>query len=208
MSRCPDRAVKCRWQKTSWTSTGTSRGAARVTEPRVEPLTTGREVKMKLRVGTFQSSERWTSSCFFGADICGEDGVHDSSRDDALQNISADDLLDSASQTARQHDSKFSLRSLSCSQHTSSHSLRLSQYSLGLFAQTLASLFFVSCLPSSDAKKKLRLALCSADSVALPIMAPATTRNGLPDHMDSEGTPSRRCREKNCDVLYCSNNQS
>ncbi|XP_075895227.1 GTPase-activating protein and VPS9 domain-containing protein 1 isoform X7 [Nelusetta ayraudi] len=80
-------------------------------------------------------------------DICGEDGVHDSSRDDALQNISADDLLDSASQTARQHDSKFSL---------------------------------------SDAKKKLRLALCSADSVALPIMAPATTRNGLPDHMDSE----------------------
>lgn len=49
---------------------------------------------------------------------------------------------------------------------------------------------FASCLPSSDAKKKLRLALCSADSVALPIMAPATTRNGLPDHMDSEGTPS------------------
>lgn len=42
-------------------------------------------------------------------------------------------------------------------------------------------------MSSSDAKKKLRLALCSADSVALPIMAPATTRNGLPDHMDSEG---------------------
>lgn len=41
--------------------------------------------------------------------------------------------------------------------------------------------------PHSDAKKKLRLALCSADSVALPIMAPATTRNGLPDHMDPEG---------------------
>ncbi|KAG8012197.1 GTPase-activating protein and VPS9 domain-containing protein 1 [Nibea albiflora] len=58
-----------------------------------------------------------------------------------------DDLPDSASQTAQQHDSKFSF---------------------------------------SDAKKKLRLALCSADSVALPIMAPATTRNGLPDHMDSE----------------------
>lgn len=49
MSRCPDRAVKCRRRKTSWTSTGTSRGAARVTEPRVEPPTTGREVKMKLR---------------------------------------------------------------------------------------------------------------------------------------------------------------
>uniref|UniRef100_A0A8C6NZB3 GTPase-activating protein and VPS9 domain-containing protein 1 n=1 Tax=Nothobranchius furzeri TaxID=105023 RepID=A0A8C6NZB3_NOTFU len=38
----------------------------------------------------------------------------------------------------------------------------------------------------SDAKKKLRLALCSADSVALPIMASATTCNGLPDHMDPE----------------------
>lgn len=42
-------------------------------------------------------------------------------------------------------------------------------------------------LSFSDAKKKLRLALCSADSVALPIMTPATTRNGLPDHMESEG---------------------
>lgn len=39
----------------------------------------------------------------------------------------------------------------------------------------------------SDAKKKLRLALCSADSLALPILTPATTRNGLPDHMESEG---------------------
>ncbi|XP_068594582.1 GTPase-activating protein and VPS9 domain-containing protein 1 [Brachionichthys hirsutus] len=76
-----------------------------------------------------------------------EDGVHGSPREDALQNISTDDLPDSASQTARQHDSKFSF---------------------------------------SDAKKKLRLALCSADSVAPPIVAPAITRNGLPDHMDSE----------------------
>ncbi|XP_068167537.1 LOW QUALITY PROTEIN: GTPase-activating protein and VPS9 domain-containing protein 1 [Antennarius striatus] len=75
------------------------------------------------------------------------DSVHGSPRDDTLQNISTDDLPDSASQTARQHDFKFSF---------------------------------------SDAKKKLRLALCSADSVALPIMAPAVTRNGLPDHMDSE----------------------
>uniref|UniRef100_A0A8D3C5U1 GTPase activating protein and VPS9 domains 1 n=1 Tax=Scophthalmus maximus TaxID=52904 RepID=A0A8D3C5U1_SCOMX len=74
-------------------------------------------------------------------------GAHDSPREDTLQNISTDDLPDSASQTAQQHDSKFSF---------------------------------------SDAKKKLRLALCSADSVALPIMAPATTRNGLPDHMDPE----------------------
>uniref|UniRef100_A0A671ULG0 GTPase-activating protein and VPS9 domain-containing protein 1 n=1 Tax=Sparus aurata TaxID=8175 RepID=A0A671ULG0_SPAAU len=80
-------------------------------------------------------------------DLCVDDNVHDSPREDTLQNISTDDLPDSASQTAQQHDSKFSF---------------------------------------SDAKKKLRLALCSADSVALPIMAPATTRNGLPDHMDSE----------------------
>ncbi|CAL9708519.1 unnamed protein product [Knipowitschia caucasica] len=80
-------------------------------------------------------------------DLCVEDHVHESSRDDALQNISTDDLPDSASQTAQQHDSKFSF---------------------------------------SDAKKKLRLALCTADSVALPIMAPVTTRNGLPDHMDPE----------------------
>uniref|UniRef100_A0A1A7XB16 GTPase-activating protein and VPS9 domain-containing protein 1 n=1 Tax=Iconisemion striatum TaxID=60296 RepID=A0A1A7XB16_9TELE len=68
-------------------------------------------------------------------------------REDPSQNISIDDLPDSASQTAQQHYSKFSF---------------------------------------SDAKKKLRLALCSADSVALPIMASATTCNGLPDHMDPE----------------------
>uniref|UniRef100_A0A8C5DY84 GTPase-activating protein and VPS9 domain-containing protein 1 n=1 Tax=Gouania willdenowi TaxID=441366 RepID=A0A8C5DY84_GOUWI len=80
--------------------------------------------------------------------LCVEDSVHDSTREDTLQNISTDDLPDSASQTAQQHDSKFSFR--------------------------------------FDAKKKLRLALCSADSVALPIMASVTTRNGLPDHMDPE----------------------
>ncbi|XP_061842105.1 GTPase-activating protein and VPS9 domain-containing protein 1 isoform X4 [Nerophis lumbriciformis] len=80
-------------------------------------------------------------------DICVEDSVHDSQRDDALQNISADDLPDSASQTAQQPGSKFSF---------------------------------------SDAKKKLRLALGSADSVALPIMTSTTARNGLPDHMDPE----------------------
>ncbi|XP_047237107.1 GTPase-activating protein and VPS9 domain-containing protein 1 isoform X3 [Girardinichthys multiradiatus] len=80
-------------------------------------------------------------------DLCVEDNVNDPPREDALQNISTDDLPDSASQTAQQHDSKFSF---------------------------------------SDAKKKLRLALCSADSVALPIMTPTTTRNGLPDHTDPE----------------------
>ncbi|XP_043966746.1 GTPase-activating protein and VPS9 domain-containing protein 1 isoform X1 [Gambusia affinis] len=80
-------------------------------------------------------------------ELCVEDNVNDPPREDGLQNISADDMPDSASQTAQQHDSKFSF---------------------------------------SDAKKKLRLALCSADSVAFPIMAPTTTRNGLPDHMDPE----------------------
>ena len=48
-------------------------------------------------------------------------------------------------------------------------------------------ILFVSVDPFSDAKKKLRMVLCSADSVALPIMAPTTTRNGLPDHNDPEG---------------------
>ncbi|XP_049619990.1 GTPase-activating protein and VPS9 domain-containing protein 1 isoform X2 [Syngnathus scovelli] len=80
-------------------------------------------------------------------DLCAEESVHDSPREDPMQNISTDDLPDSASQTAQQHGSKFSF---------------------------------------SDAKKKLRMALCSADSVALPILTSATTRNGLPDHMDPE----------------------
>lgn len=44
-------------------------------------------------------------------DLCVDDNVHDSPREDTLQNISTDDLPDSASQTAQQHDSKFSFRS-------------------------------------------------------------------------------------------------
>lgn len=80
-------------------------------------------------------------------DLCVEESVHGSPRDDGLQNMASDDQLDSASQTAQQQDSKFSF---------------------------------------SDAKKKLRMVLCSADSVALPIMAPTSTRNGLPDHNDPE----------------------
>lgn len=56
-----------------------------------------------------------------------------------------------------------------------------------LSVQPLVFMFFVFFVSFSDAKKKLRLALCSADSVALPIMTPSTTRNGLPDHMESEG---------------------
>ncbi|XP_062815373.1 GTPase-activating protein and VPS9 domain-containing protein 1 isoform X5 [Anolis carolinensis] len=74
------------------------------------------------------------------------ESIHDSPREDALQNISADDLPDSASQAAQPQDSAFSYR---------------------------------------DAKKKLRLALCSADSVAFPMLS-HSTRNGLPDHTDPE----------------------
>lgn len=45
-------------------------------------------------------------------EICREgDSEHDSPRDEALQNISTDDLTDSASQTAHSQDSKFSFRS-------------------------------------------------------------------------------------------------
>lgn len=46
---------------------------------------------------------------FFFSDPCVEDSVHDSPREET--HISADDLPDSASQTAQQHDSKFSFRS-------------------------------------------------------------------------------------------------
>ncbi|KAG9477891.1 hypothetical protein GDO78_013074 [Eleutherodactylus coqui] len=74
------------------------------------------------------------------------ESLHDSPRDEALQNMAADDLPDSASQTAPPPDSSFSYR---------------------------------------DAKKKLRLALCSADSVAFPMLS-HSTRNGLPDHTDPE----------------------
>nr|XP_034969512.1 GTPase-activating protein and VPS9 domain-containing protein 1-like [Zootoca vivipara] len=81
------------------------------------------------------------------ADAIGDgESIHDSVRDDNLQNISADDLPDSASQAAQPQDSAFSYR---------------------------------------DAKKKLRLALCSADSVAFPMLS-HSTRNGLPDHTDPE----------------------
>uniref|UniRef100_A0A671RRT9 GTPase-activating protein and VPS9 domain-containing protein 1 n=1 Tax=Sinocyclocheilus anshuiensis TaxID=1608454 RepID=A0A671RRT9_9TELE len=85
---------------------------------------------------------------YIGQEPCREvDSEHDSPKDEALQNISADDLPDSASQTAPPQDKTFSF---------------------------------------SDIKKKLRLALCSADSVVFPIIPLATTRNGLPDHADPE----------------------
>nr|XP_033816141.1 GTPase-activating protein and VPS9 domain-containing protein 1 isoform X4 [Geotrypetes seraphini] len=74
------------------------------------------------------------------------ESIHDSPRDEVLQNLTADDLPDSASQVAQPQDSAFSYR---------------------------------------DAKKKLRMALCSADSVAFPVLS-HSTRNGLPDHTDPE----------------------
>eukprot|EP00079_Xenopus_tropicalis_P038374 XP_017952145.1 PREDICTED: GTPase-activating protein and VPS9 domain-containing protein 1 isoform X7 [Xenopus tropicalis] len=82
-----------------------------------------------------------------GADAVGDgESLHDSPRDEALQNMASDDLLDSASQVAHPQEPAFSYR---------------------------------------DAKKKLRLALCSADSVAFPVLS-HSTRNGLPDHTDPE----------------------
>nr|XP_048288150.1 GTPase-activating protein and VPS9 domain-containing protein 1 isoform X8 [Myodes glareolus] len=81
------------------------------------------------------------------AEVMGDgESAQDSPRDEALQNISADDLPDSASQAAHPQDAAFSYR---------------------------------------DVKKKLRLALCSADSVAFPVLT-HSTRNGLPDHTDPE----------------------
>ncbi|XP_072538161.1 GTPase-activating protein and VPS9 domain-containing protein 1 isoform X3 [Salminus brasiliensis] len=92
-------------------------------------------------------SEGATAATYDGPEVCREgESENDSPRDEGLQNISTDDLLDSASQTAQPQE-KFSF---------------------------------------SDAKKKLRLALCSADSIVFPIMSLATTRNGLPDHTDPE----------------------
>ncbi|XP_073446842.1 GTPase-activating protein and VPS9 domain-containing protein 1 isoform X4 [Dendrobates tinctorius] len=82
-----------------------------------------------------------------GADVVGDgESLHESPRDEALHNMTSDDLPDSASQTAHPPDSSFSYR---------------------------------------DAKKKLRLALCSADSVAFPMLS-HSTRNGLPDHTDPD----------------------
>ncbi|KAG7332285.1 hypothetical protein KOW79_004119 [Hemibagrus wyckioides] len=92
-------------------------------------------------------SEGATTTTYDVPEICKEgESEHKSHRNESLQNISTDDLTDSASQTALPQDSKFSF---------------------------------------SDAKKKLRLALCSADSVVFPIMH-TVTRNGLPDHADPE----------------------
>ncbi|XP_072421866.1 GTPase-activating protein and VPS9 domain-containing protein 1 isoform X2 [Chiloscyllium punctatum] len=79
------------------------------------------------------------------AETIGDDSVHDSPRDETLQNLSADDLPDSASQTAQTQDSTFSFR---------------------------------------DAKKKLRMALCSADSIAFPLVSHSATRNGPPGGPD------------------------
>lgn len=47
MSHCPDRALKHKRLKTSWTSTGTSRGPVLVMEPQLELLMMAQEVRMK-----------------------------------------------------------------------------------------------------------------------------------------------------------------
>ncbi|KAM4664884.1 GTPase-activating protein and VPS9 domain-containing protein 1 isoform 3-T3 [Discoglossus pictus] len=82
-----------------------------------------------------------------GADVVVDgESLHDSQRDETMQNMTSDDVPDSASQAALPQESAFSYR---------------------------------------DAKKKLRLALCSADSVAFPMLS-HSTRNGLPDHTDPD----------------------
>ncbi|XP_069744384.1 GTPase-activating protein and VPS9 domain-containing protein 1 isoform X8 [Narcine bancroftii] len=98
-------------------------------------------------------SKSWWKKRFVSAipkEVIGDESVHNSPRDETLQNLSADDLPDSASQTAQTQDSTFSFR---------------------------------------DAKKKLRMALCSADSIAFPLVTHSATRNGPPggpDQGDSE----------------------
>lgn len=49
MTQCQDRTLKPRQQRTSWTSTGTSRGPARVMEPPEEPLMMDQEVSRENR---------------------------------------------------------------------------------------------------------------------------------------------------------------
>lgn len=172
-----------------------------MTAPRVERLTTAPEVNVKPHSGIFQQSERRTSFCFLGQifaartasttlpekTLCRTSRPTTSWTRPARRPGSTTPSFPSGPRPA------VNLEQTASTWTQDSHS------------QTLTSPFIVSPLPSSDAKKKLRLALCSADSVALPIMAPAITRNGLPDHMDSEGTPSL-C-EKN-DALRRMRNQS
>ncbi|KAG8554306.1 hypothetical protein GDO81_003754 [Engystomops pustulosus] len=93
------------------------------------------------------SPNEGATGSYEATDVVGDgESLHDSPREEALQNMTSDDLPDSASQTAPPADSTFSYR---------------------------------------DAKKKLRLALCSADSVAFPMLS-HSTRNGLPDHTDPD----------------------
>lgn len=109
-TRCSHRAAKCRQLKTSWTSTGILRGPVQTMELLVGLPTMAQEVNTS--VYTSKHIVVYTlshlSTFLSVLDLCGEDGGGDS-----MQNISTDDLPDSASQTAQQHDSKFSFRSLS-----------------------------------------------------------------------------------------------
>ncbi|KAG8447834.1 hypothetical protein GDO86_015080 [Hymenochirus boettgeri] len=86
------------------------------------------------------------SATYEGAEPVDGESLNDSPRDDTLQNMTTDELLDSASQVAPPQEPTFLYR---------------------------------------DVKKKLRLALCSADSVAFPMLS-LSTRNGLPENADPE----------------------
>lgn len=116
-SHCLDRALNPRQLKTFWTNTGILRGQAPAMELRQERPMTAQEVreenshKCNLRPqNPFHADFSFSSFFNVCTDICVEDS--DCPREDALQNNSADDLLDSASQSAQQHDSKFSFRCL------------------------------------------------------------------------------------------------
>ena len=230
MTHCPDRAVRRRQLKTSWTSTGTSREPVRVMEPQVELLMMGQEVSkyccvyLAITVIAVDASESGLlpsgflelSALEFGAiyyriyekntvktqrkhsyyplivyvdrSLCGWQRARLSPRRHPAEHfhrwppgLSQPDSTAAWLQVLIQVWNSQSCRKPQ-NQYTNNHFRLLSRSS-----QLMLLIRNFSFVSSSDAKKKLRLALCSADSVALPIMAPATTRNGLPDHMDSEG---------------------
>lgn len=68
------------------------------------------EQNLHTQLGNAVAVDKIVFFLFLFSDLCVEDNGNDPPREDALQNISADDLPDSASQTAQQHDSKFSFR--------------------------------------------------------------------------------------------------
>lgn len=180
-THCPGRAVKHRQLKTSWTSTETSRGRALVMEPQLELLMMVQEVRKRvakcMHIGKTCTSWVILWFCIF-SQIFVLRRVCTSLQEKTLCRTFL--LMTSQTQPARLLSS---MTSSFPSGQTSTNLKKTTQINL----QTNGHSTFSFLVSSSDAKKKLRLALCSADSVALPIMAPATTRNGLPDHMEPEG---------------------